>query len=97
MKMSDAAYQLCRSIELAGADEYLTECSVLAATLRQKLSAWEDCRPMTEEENQLIEKGLEQIKINDRYREALQMIAGEKQCVDSLMDNVDIARAALRT
>lgn len=97
MKMSEAAYQLCKSIEMAGADKALTECSILAATLRQKLDDWENSRPMTAEENELIERGLEQIKTVDKYREALEMIAGERQCVNSLMSNADIARSALYT
>lgn len=29
------------------------------------------------------------------YRQALRIIAGEQQCIDNLMGNVDIARAAL--
>lgn len=95
MRMSESAYQLCRSIEMAGADPLLTECSILASTLRQKLADWEDCRPMTKEEDDLIARGLEEIKTADRYRDALKMIAGEKQCPDSLMGNTDIARAAL--
>lgn len=31
----------------------------------------------------------------DRLRKALEMIAGERPCIDNLMGNVDIARAAL--
>lgn len=31
----------------------------------------------------------------ERLREALRIIAGEQQCIDNLMSNVDIARAAL--
>ena len=31
----------------------------------------------------------------NRYEDALRIIAGEKQCPDNLMGNVDIARAAL--
>ena len=35
------------------------------------------------------------IRERNELREALQIIAGEKQCVDNLMSNVDIARKAL--
>lgn len=31
----------------------------------------------------------------DRLREALRIIAGYQQCIDNLMSNVDVARAAL--
>jgi Zn-finger domain-containing protein len=34
---------------------------------------------------------------NARYREALEIIAGYRQCIDNLMGNVDIARAALES
>lgn len=32
----------------------------------------------------------------ERMREALQIIAGERQCLDNLMSNGDVAREALR-
>lgn len=32
---------------------------------------------------------------NARLREALEIIAGKRQCIDNLMSNVDVARAAL--
>jgi len=38
----------------------------------------------------------EQHAKNERLREALEIIAGCRQCVDPLMGNQDVARAALR-
>ena len=35
------------------------------------------------------------IKERDCYREALEIIAGEKQCLDNLLSNADIARITL--
>lgn len=32
----------------------------------------------------------------DALREALEIIAGKRQCIDNLMSNVDVARAALK-
>lgn len=34
-------------------------------------------------------------QINQRLVEALEIIAGRKQCIDNLMSNADIAKAAL--
>lgn len=42
---------------------------------------------------EILEKAM--TKNHDALREALEMIAGDKQCPDSLMSNQDIARAAL--
>ena len=40
---------------------------------------------------------LERLRVeNERLRGALQIIAGECQCVDALMSNADVARAALQ-
>lgn len=52
--------------------------------------------PLTEEENKLIEQGLDQIRLVDKYREALEIIAGKRQCANNLMSNVDIANEALK-
>lgn len=41
----------------------------------------------------VVERYQDQIKI---MREALQIIAGERQCLDNLMSNADVAREALR-
>lgn len=41
----------------------------------------------------VVERYQSQIKI---MREALQIIAGERQCLDNLMSNADVAREALR-
>lgn len=53
--------------------------------------------PLTEEENKLIEQGLSQIKLVDKYRKALEIIAGIRPAFDNLMGNADIARAVLKS
>ncbi len=62
MQLSEIAYKLCIAIEHAGASEELTDCSVMATALRQKLCEWEEVRPMTDDENRLINAGLEKLK-----------------------------------
>ena len=50
-------------------------------------------RLLEESEERNTELGAEKAKL----REALEIIAGKRQCVDSTMSNVDVARAALLT
>ena len=40
--------------------------------------------------------GMTLLAENKKLRAALEIIAGERQCLDNLMSNVEVARAALR-
>lgn len=63
-RLSEQALMLCYAIERAGADSLLTECSTIAGELRNKLIEWEDARPLTEHEKQLIDDAWEKHKAN---------------------------------
>lgn len=60
--------------------------------LTEGLEAWRglanNFNALLGEANIKLEQRMEEI---DRYREALEIIAGYKQCADNLMSNVDVA------
>lgn len=45
--------------------------------------------------NELVKERDAATAERDRLREALEIVAGYRQCMDNLMSNVDVARAAL--
>jgi hypothetical protein len=47
--------------------------------------------------SRLQDRCTELVNENDKFREALGIIAGKQPCVDSLMGNAEIAKAALET
>ena len=51
---------LCEEIERYPASEQQTKCSLLASQLRKELEIYEETRPMTPDENELIEKATKQ-------------------------------------
>lgn len=55
---SEMMYDLCLVLEAYPASEQHTKCSILASELRRELEAYEASRPLTSEENAMIERGL---------------------------------------
>ena len=53
------------------------------------------CEVIPEGLRPLMLQAADELDEIERLREALQIIAGQRQCADSLMGNVDVARAAL--